>query len=359
MVEIYRTMPTALSNLRQRQIGNDLTIQIQQTSEEVTTGLRADPWRSLGPRGADALAIRMQLERNDSFLTQNRVLDGRLEQIEQSLAAVRKAGQEVMDIAAFSVGGPEATASSLATIAQAAIATITNVTAIRHNGSYALSGTATDAVPLVPWGDPSPNSGVTPQSVLDAITGGAVGNLADAQAKIDALRDAFDGNSATAAHNFEQTFYNGTPQTDGAGNPNPRLSYRLSETETLAQPLQADDPAMRDLLRGLAMMSAVDVTQIADRDAYQAWMAEATEALSSGLAGVAQLQVETGLRRERVGDVADSQDARSSFLQRERQNIEGVDQYDAASRLTLLQSQLEANYAVTARLSRLSFLNYI
>ncbi|SHI66291.1 flagellar hook-associated protein 3 FlgL [Palleronia salina] len=359
MTEIARTVPTALAALRQRQIAAELTSEIEATSREVTTGLRSDPWDSLGARSSDALAIRAQLERNDNFLVQNRVLDGRLEQIESSLGSIREAGQEVMDIAAFSVNRPEATARSLSTIAKAAIATITNVSAIRHNGSYALSGTATNQVPLNPWDDVSPTSGVTPRSVLEDITGGAIGDAADAQAKIDALKAAFDGTSATAAHNFQNTFYNGTPQQDAAGNANPKLSYRLSETETLSQPLQADDPAMRNLMRGLAMVSAVDVTEITDPDAYAAWMKEATSALSDGLAGVAQLQVETGLRRDRVVDVADAQETRSSFLQRERQNIEGVDQYDAASRLTLLQSQLEANYAVTARLSRLSFLNFL
>ena len=40
-------------------------------------------------------------------------------------------------------------------------------------------------------------------------------------------------------------------------------------------------------------------------------------------------------------------------------NLEGVDQYDAATRLTQLQNQLDSSFAVTARLSRLSFLNYL
>ncbi|MFN2307540.1 MAG: flagellin, partial [Paracoccaceae bacterium] len=35
------------------------------------------------------------------------------------------------------------------------------------------------------------------------------------------------------------------------------------------------------------------------------------------------------------------------------------DPYEAATRLNQLQTQLEATYAVTARLSKLSFLNFM
>jgi flagellar hook-associated protein 3 FlgL len=39
--------------------------------------------------------------------------------------------------------------------------------------------------------------------------------------------------------------------------------------------------------------------------------------------------------------------------------LESVDPYEAASRISLLESQLQASYAVTARLSNLSFLYFM
>ena len=39
--------------------------------------------------------------------------------------------------------------------------------------------------------------------------------------------------------------------------------------------------------------------------------------------------------------------------------MEGVDPYEAATRLSALETQLQASYAVTARLSRMSFLNFL
>ena len=37
----------------------------------------------------------------------------------------------------------------------------------------------------------------------------------------------------------------------------------------------------------------------------------------------------------------------------------GVDSYEAATSITALETQLQASYAVTARLSQLSFLNFM
>ena len=170
------------------------------------------------------------------------------------------------------------------------------------------------------------------------------------RSKIDALKAIFDGTGAPAGTSFEDAFYDGSDTS---------TSFRVDQNEEVQQPIRADDPAMRDLLRGLAMLDSVDVSQIGDADAYDAWMTEAVAAISAGLDGVGDLEIENGLRRARLSETITAQESRQSFLNSERLELEGVDQYDAAVRLSLLQSQIEANYAVTARLSRLSFLNFL
>ena len=88
-------------------------------------------------------------------------------------------------------------------------------------------------------------------------------------------------------------------------------------------------------------------------------MTEARTAIANGLEGLTDLETVTGLRRGQLEDTINAQQSRAQFLDGERLNLEGVDQYDAATRLTQLQNQLESSFAVTARLSRLSFLNYL
>ena len=94
MTEISRTVSTALQSLRQREQTSRLAAEISDVSKEVTTGLKANPYDDLGHRSADAIAIRMQITRNDGFLTSNALLDRRFLAVETSLGAMRDVGQE-------------------------------------------------------------------------------------------------------------------------------------------------------------------------------------------------------------------------------------------------------------------------
>ena len=75
--------------------------------------------------------------------------------------------------------------------------------------------------------------------------------------------------------------------------------------------------------------------------------------------GLVRLRAELGAAQERISVAQDAADAESNTLQRTRNDLAGVDQYEAATRFTALEAQLESLYTVTARLSALSLTNYI
>ena len=60
-----------------------------------------------------------------------------------------------------------------------------------------------------------------------------------------------------------------------------------------------------------------------------------------------------------VEDANDRLSAKREILSLHISSLETVDPYEAATRLTSAQTQLQASYAVTARLSELSFLNFM
>ncbi|SFT08917.1 flagellar hook-associated protein 3 FlgL [Sulfitobacter marinus] len=360
MTEISRTVSTALQSLRQRETTSRLAAQISDTSYEVTTGLKAKPYDALGHKSADAIAIRMQITRNDGFLASNALLDRRFLAVETSLGAIRDAGQDVLEQSFLAQSSAGQTSAQLSQAARAAIDTLIERSGVSDSSGYLMSGTSSDTKPLQGWDMPHPNTGLSPSEIVDDVVNGGLNTPADVQVAIDALSDIFsDQNAGDPARNFETSFYNGTPALDGGGLLNPPLTARISETETIAQTAQANNPAIRDLMRGLAMLSAVDVNQITDPVAREAWASEARNAITSGLSGLTELETNTGLKRTRLADTVAAQESRAGFLNGERLLLEGADQYDAATRLTQLQTQLESSYAVTARLSNLSFLNFM
>ena len=343
-----------------RETTSRLAGQIADASQEATTGLKARPLDALGHKSADAIAIRMQIVRNDGFLASNALLDRRFLAVENSLGAIRNSAQDVLDQSFVAQASGGSTSAHLAQVARSALDTLIERSAVSDASGFLMGGTRSDVSPLQGWDTPNPNTGLSPAGIVDDVLSGSMNSVADVQSRIDALKDIFAGtDTANPARNFEASFYNGTPAQDAGGQPNPPLTTRISSTETMTQPAQANAPAMRDLMRGLAMLSAVDTNEISDPAAREAWMTEARNAIASGLSGVTELETTTGLNRSRLADTVSSQESRGGFLDGERLLLEGADQYDAATRLTQLQNQLESSYAVTARLSRLSFLNYL
>jgi flagellar hook-associated protein 3 FlgL len=358
VTEISRSVSTALQSLRMRETTSRLADQISDASKEATTGLKAQPLDALGHKSADAIAIRMQIVRNDGFIASNALLDRRFLAVETSLGSIRETAQDVLDqsfVALTSAGS-----GSLSQVARSALDTLIERSAVSDSSGFLMSGTRSDVSPLQGWTQINPGTGLSPAGIVDDVLSGPMTSLADVQSKIDALKAVFsDTDTANPSRNFEASFYNGSPTLDANGQPSAQLTARVSTTETMAQPAQANAPAMRDLMRGLAMLSAVDSGQITDPDARDAWITEARNAIASGLSGVTELETNTGLNRSRLANTIATQESRGSLLAGEQLLLEGADQYDAATRLTQLQNQLESSYAVTARLSRLSFLNYL
>ena len=122
----------------------------------------------------------------------------------------------------------------------------------------------------------------------------------------------------------------------------------------------AKDPAIASMLKGLALASLLHRGVLAGDDASRADLAKrAGESLASALAPFVELTARLGTTEATVVNAGIRNDAEKSALETARLGLQSVDPYEAATKLQAAQSQLEALYAVTARLSRLSLVNYL
>ena len=107
------------------------------------------------------------------------------------------------------------------------------------------------------------------------------------------------------------------------------------------------------------MIAATDPAEIADPEAYRIWFGAAVNAVSDGISGILDMETRLGTQQQVVEQTLSMQRDRQDLYNGQVLSLEGVDPYEAATRLSSLQTQLEATYAVTSRLSRLSFLNFM
>lgn len=124
--------------------------------------------------------------------------------------------------------------------------------------------------------------------------------------------------------------------------------------------ITAKDPAIAAMLKGLAMASLLQRGVFQGDDTSRADLGKrAGLSLSNAQAPFLELTARLGAAEATIVNAAIRNDAEKSSLETARLGLLAVDPYEAATMLQESQTQLETLYSVTARMSRLSLVNYL
>ena len=94
-------------------------------------------------------------------------------------------------------------------------------------------------------------------------------------------------------------------------------------------------------------------------DTGKALLRQAANTILSGQTSIIQRQGDLGLIQERIALEQSSLEVEETILTQSFNDMTARDQYEAATELSLLETNLEAAYMLTARISNLSLLNYL
>ncbi|MEZ5910818.1 MAG: flagellin [Paracoccaceae bacterium] len=135
---------------------------------------------------------------------------------------------------------------------------------------------------------------------------------------------------------------------------------RISETEAARLDITAADPAIRDTLKGFAMAALLDAGALGGQDtARSVLLRTAGERLMQAGTDRAHLAARLGTQQEMIDAVGVRNATQTLALEQARNAIVAVDPYEAAATLEETQTQLETLYALTARLSKLSLVDFL
>lgn len=179
-------------------------------------------------------------------------------------------------------------------------------------------------------------------SALDGVVAGALSS-----ADVEAALDTWFADSA----GFRATVYQG-------GEPLPAVPIGRDQTAQID--VTAMDQAIVDMIKGLAMASLLARGVLGGSDVARADLAKrAGENLASNQTAMAELEARLGTTEANIINAGVQNDAEKSALETARLGLLSVDPYETATRLQEAQTQLETLYAMTARMSRLSLVNYL
>ena len=318
-----------------RRQNTDLKTDLQRLTAELSTGQTTDIGRQVGSDYAPLAGIDASLARLQGYKAST------------SEAALLSAAMQTV------LGTVEAMASSLGPqlLAASSAGTTTQINAVAGEARQKL-GTA---VALY-------NTDISGRALF-------AGKATDGRATldVDALMMALDTEiiGATSALDIEtrvSAWFDGPTGYASLGylGDDPLQPMAVAPGETADLGFTAADPGIRDTLKGLAMAALLDRGALAGNAQARADLArKAGESLVNSQTSRTDMAARLGTAEGQIAAATARNGAEMSALQIARSGITDVDPYETASKLEATRQQIETMYALTARLSRLSLVDFL
>lgn len=312
-----------------------LKSQLRTLSAEVTTGRAADTARAVSGDLVPLAAIETSLNRAGGYRAATAEMAVFLQGMQSVLERVDGIAQDL--------------STSLLTTANTGHATM-------------LAAVATEAGQRFDSAVSALNTRLGDRTLFSGVETGRPA-LAASGAMLDAVAAAAAGaTTATEVETAVRAWFAGPGGFDAMGylGGAPPAALPISPEDSVAVEVTAADPAIRDTLAGLAMAALLDRGLPSALHAERIELARlAGERILGAQTDRATLAARVGTAEARVEQAAQRNSAEVSALEIARAGILSVDGYDAATRLEATQTQLETLHAVTARLARLSLVDFL
>lgn len=324
--------------------------ELVQRQQEATTGRVADPGVALGSRAGFTFSMARDIERLDGLIKANGLTGSRLSATLDTLDQLSKVGQDLLSTVITATSG---TSDKEVTrdVAKSALQTMTSLLNSNMDGQYLFAGINTDVKPLNDFTDPaSPNR---TQFEADFAThfGFAPTDAGAADITAAEMQDFLD----TVV---EPGFMGADWQTNWSNASDEKITSRITLSETAETSATANGEAMRKLAMATSVLTSLldgPLNEETQRYLYD----RTTELVGQALNDIASTQSQLGITQKRVSDASERLSAQVDLSKSLITDLEGVDPFEAATKVNELLTQIETSYALTARIQKLSLLRYL
>ena len=307
---------------------------IQRINQELATGQAADLTKHLGGSYAELTGLERNMRLLDGYAVNiaeaqqlTDVMQTRLEQI--STVALDFAGDLFTSLSSGSVSTQDAVENE----ARLHFTTLVETLNSQSAGRFLFSGDATNSPALAEAED-----------ILTALTTALTG--ATTRADIEARIDQWFADPL----GFDAIAYSGGTAPLGA--------FQMSETTRVSVDIRANAQPIKDMLASYAkvMASGTGSLDLTDQKALREAAATGLMTAQEDLIG---MQAKLGLAQEQIEQWSIRTKTARTALYYAKGALIAVDPYERATELEAAQFQRESLYTITARLSRLSLVNFI
>lgn len=338
---------THLLHSRVRDAVQGYQSELSRKQVELSTGKKYDVGLDLGSLSSHLVATRRQLESIETAQKTNGLLAERMTVMQSGFGNLVSGAQYMVNQLSVELSD-DLDRNLLSRFGQEGVADFVNRLNTTFRGEYVYSGINTDVPAMNDYDD-------GPQAAVRAAFQAEFGMLPDdpAVSTIDpADMQTFLEGAYTAL--FDDAGW----QADwtGASTRNVRVKYSLNDVTEV--PGNANDQSVRKLASSYAILAELGGSAISD-ETMDTMVRFVIENMSEGIAETTAVQSQIGVVENRVSTANERLDYQQTLLTNAAANLEDVDSFEVAMRINELLSSIEASYSVTARIQRLSIMDYL
>ena len=325
--------------------------QLIDAQTELSTGRHADVGLHLGGRTAEAISLRNGFDRNNSIIDMNGLASTELDLTQSSLTSLIDLAHQFSSTL-IGARNAENGQEVVRTAAKSALESLNSILNQTHDGKFLFAGINSDVAPLKDYMSTPPSSA---KSAVDSAflaefgmpqSGPGVGSITASQ------MDTF------LSGNFENLFTPAAWSSTFSSASNQNRTARIDIGYDMEVSASANETAFRDLTKAFTM--AFDLgTGSLNQAAFEKLVDKAVTVSAGAAQEAGIVQGRLGTAEKVISDSIQQLKQRNTIINQEIVSLEGVDQYEVSTRINTLTTQLEASYSITARISKLSLMNYL
>ncbi|MAM61867.1 flagellin [Maritimibacter sp. UBA3975] len=306
-------------------------------AKELTTGVKADLGAAVAGDFGPFAGIERSLRANEAYKTANTEASSLFAGAQVALESVQSITRDLSPALLTAASARDRTlVQTTAEDASQKFASVVSRFNTRIADRTIFSGSATDTTPLASADD-------IMAGISTAVTG--LTTVDDIETAVNAWFDDVGGG-------FETIGYGGSSTDMG-----PMI---VADGETVEMTVRADDPVVRDTLKGFALAALVaEGTLDGDVGAQAELLDRAAMRLVAADGDVTRLRAAVGAAEQRVENAQARNAAQASAYELARGELVNADPYETATMLETVYAQIETLYTVTSRLSALRFSDYM
>ena len=332
---------------------------LAQAQKEQASGRLADVGLSLGAQSGQTVSPRNQQSQLQTITDTNAVVSTRLSTTVQALTGIQQTARSFLNNLTTDQTG-ETSASVIQQQAQNGLQSLIAGLNTTLGGQYIFAGVNTDVKPISDYfaTPASASKQAVDQAFQTAFgfsqTSSNVVNITPAQMQ------AFL--SGPFAQLFQSGPASGTPPSsnwsDWSSASDKPISSRISASELVDTSVSANQPGMQQLAMAYTMASDLGIQNMS-QSTQQVVLQTAAAATGVSVQDLTNIQANIGTTQQRITNANNQMSVQMNILQTQDSNLENVDPYATATKITNLTTQIETAFQLTAQLQNMSLAKFL